>query len=92
MYLSIANWFMFQATDWSTNAAGHKFSHSFGYGLMDASAMVSLARKWFLMPDQGTCFPPSPYDYKEIPAGDFVTIEMEVDCSNVRIMEHVRKS
>ena len=31
-----------RATDWSQNAVGRNFSHSFGYGLMDASCMVSL--------------------------------------------------
>ena len=30
-----------RATDWSHNAVGRNFSHSFGYGLMDASCMVS---------------------------------------------------
>ena len=30
-----------RATDWSHNAVGRNFSHSFGYGIMDASCMVS---------------------------------------------------
>ena len=33
-----------KAPDWTTNAMGRKVSHSYGYGLMDATAMVSLAR------------------------------------------------
>ncbi|XP_065216778.1 furin-like protease 1 isoform X2 [Planococcus citri] len=35
-----------KALDWKTNGAGRKVSHSFGFGLMDAGAMVQLARKW----------------------------------------------
>ena len=35
-----------RATDWSHNAVGRNFSHSFGYGLMDASCMV---RKWIFI-------------------------------------------
>ena len=31
---------------WSINGVGRKFSHKFGYGLMDASAMVDLAQQW----------------------------------------------
>lgn len=30
-------------------------SHSFGYGLMDATAMVRLARKWKTVPAQHVC-------------------------------------
>lgn len=30
-------------------------SHSFGYGLMDASAMVDLAMNWTTVPEQHTC-------------------------------------
>jgi furin len=29
-----------RATDWAVNAMGRNYSHSFGYGLMDASCMV----------------------------------------------------
>lgn len=30
-------------------------SHSFGYGLMDATAMVRLARRWKTIPAQHIC-------------------------------------
>lgn len=30
-------------------------SHSFGYGLMDAGAMVKLSRKWKPVPEQNKC-------------------------------------
>ena len=33
-----------RATDWSVNAMGRNYSHSFGYGVMDASGMVTTAR------------------------------------------------
>ena len=41
-----------KATDWRTNGLGRKVSHSYGYGLMDAMAMVKLARNWTLVPTQ----------------------------------------
>ena len=34
-----------RANDWSQNAVGRNFSHSFGYGLMDAACMVRLLCK-----------------------------------------------
>lgn len=38
--------------EWLVNGVGRKYSHSFGYGLMDAAAMVRLARVWEKVPDQ----------------------------------------
>lgn len=43
------------ASDWQTNGVGRNVSHSFGYGLMDAYAMVQLARKWVTVPEQNKC-------------------------------------
>ena len=34
------------------NALGRSFSHSFGYGIMDATGMVDLALKWTNVPEQ----------------------------------------
>lgn len=34
---------------------GVAVSHSFGYGLMDATAMVQLAKKWQTVPEQHKC-------------------------------------
>lgn len=79
-----------KATDWRTNGMGRKVSHSYGYGLMDTTAMVKQARKWTLLPSQEKCVVSSPYYYKVIPAMGYVTIELDVeDCPNVRSLEHV---
>ena len=40
---------------WSTNGVGRAFSHKFGYGLMDAGRMVSMARAWKSLPQQHIC-------------------------------------
>ncbi|XP_076879104.1 proprotein convertase subtilisin/kexin type 6 [Brachyhypopomus gauderio] len=44
-----------KANDWKTNAAGHKVSHLYGFGLVDAEAMVVEAKKWRSVPPQNTC-------------------------------------
>ena len=37
-----------------TNGAGLKFSHNFGFGAIDAEAMVTRARHWINVPSQET--------------------------------------
>merc|ERR1719204_1387025 len=43
------------ADDWIVNAAGYNLSHAFGFGLMDAGAMVKLALNWKSVPEQMQC-------------------------------------
>lgn len=79
-----------QAPDWKINGVGRMVSHNYGYGLMDAEAMVKLARKWISVPGQQSCEVVSPYYYKVIPAMGYVTIELDVNsCPGVRFLEHV---
>ena len=35
-----------KASDWMKNGVGRWYSHSFGYGIMNAGRMVELAKKW----------------------------------------------
>ncbi|KAI3376782.1 hypothetical protein L3Q82_000381 [Scortum barcoo] len=44
-----------KADDWKTNGAGHRVSHLYGFGLVDAEAMVLEATKWRTVPPQHTC-------------------------------------
>ncbi|XP_076847862.1 furin (paired basic amino acid cleaving enzyme) b isoform X2 [Brachyhypopomus gauderio] len=41
--------------DWRTNGVGRLVSHSYGYGLLDASAMVALAQNWSSVGPQRKC-------------------------------------
>uniref|UniRef100_A0A3Q2T8Q9 Proprotein convertase subtilisin/kexin type 5b n=1 Tax=Fundulus heteroclitus TaxID=8078 RepID=A0A3Q2T8Q9_FUNHE len=43
------------APDWKTNAAGYNVSHLYGFGLMDAEAMVKEAEQWKQVPVQHVC-------------------------------------
>ncbi|XP_043980666.1 furin (paired basic amino acid cleaving enzyme) b [Gambusia affinis] len=43
------------AGDWKTNGVGRIVSHSYGYGLLDAGAMVSLAQNWTTVGPQHQC-------------------------------------
>ncbi|CAB1322955.1 unnamed protein product, partial [Coregonus sp. 'balchen'] len=41
--------------DWRTNGVGRRVSHSYGYGLLDAGAMVALAQNWTSVGPQHQC-------------------------------------
>ena len=74
-----------KSPDWRVNGVGRKVSHSYGYGLMDAEAMVKLARKWISVPDQQYCDISSPYANKVIPGKGNITVELDVSsCQGVR--------
>lgn len=44
-----------KSNDWAKNAAGFRFSHWFGFGLMDANHMIELAQKWKTVPEWKQC-------------------------------------
>uniref|UniRef100_A0A224XK28 furin n=1 Tax=Panstrongylus lignarius TaxID=156445 RepID=A0A224XK28_9HEMI len=80
-----------RAPDWTTNGVGRNVSHSFGYGLMDAAAMVKLARSWPAVPQQHKCEVSAPHIDKVIPAKSYVTLQLNVkECAGVNYLEHVQ--
>jgi len=38
--------------DWATNGAGLRVSSQFGFGALDAEALVTRARRWITVPEQ----------------------------------------
>ena len=44
---------------WVSNGAGFHFNHKFGFGRLDASRMVTLAKSWKNVPKQRKCQGPS---------------------------------
>ncbi|XP_074151098.1 proprotein convertase subtilisin/kexin type 6 isoform X1 [Sminthopsis crassicaudata] len=44
-----------KASDWKVNGAGHKVSHLYGFGLVDAEGIVVEAKKWKAVPSQHMC-------------------------------------
>ncbi|XP_075144791.1 furin-like protease 1 isoform X1 [Haematobia irritans] len=76
---------------WSKNGIGRRVSHSFGYGLMDASAMVKLARRWKTVPEQQRCEINAPHVDKVIPPKSHITLQLSVkNCLNINFLEHVQ--
>lgn len=92
------------APDWRVNGVGREYSHRYGYGLMNAGAMVDAAEKWVNVPPQGRCQRAIVHvgkgtdAYKDITSGDTVIrpqqhpfqLEFEIDCAEqVDRIEHV---
>jgi len=83
-----------RANDWAQNAVGRNYSHSFGYGIMDAACMVKLARVWTPVPEQGKCTvdldkPGSIF----VPGKSSQTSVIHVkSCDDVSFIEHVQAS
>ncbi|XP_074062783.1 proprotein convertase subtilisin/kexin type 5 isoform X2 [Macrotis lagotis] len=83
------------ANDWKTNAAGFKVSHLYGFGLMDAEAMVMEAEKWTTVPQQHVCVESTDRQIKTIrPSSAVRSIYKASGCSDnpnhhVNYLEHV---
>lgn len=78
------------AKDWRTNAMGRNVSHAFGYGLMDAAAMILMAKQWTTVPDQYTCRISAPPMDKPIPARGYIELKLNAQCNNISYLEHVQ--
>ncbi|XP_061658032.1 LOW QUALITY PROTEIN: proprotein convertase subtilisin/kexin type 5-like [Syngnathoides biaculeatus] len=86
------------ASDWQMNGAGHKVSHLYGFGLLDAEGMVLRAKRWRRVPPQSACTVEAPTPLKRIlAAGRPLTSVLETSgCSassrrrrHVAFVEHV---
>lgn len=82
---------------WIVNGVKRKVSHKFGYGLMDAEAMVNLAEKWTPVPPQHICKSQELAEDRVIEStfGQTLQVHMDVNgCANslneVRFLEHVQ--
>jgi subtilisin-like proprotein convertase family protein len=78
------------ATGWYTNAAGLKHHHGFGFGSMDADAMVSLAENWTLVPAAAK-FESDPKLVRGSFNGKTVTSTITIaNAEGVAVLEHVQ--
>lgn len=82
---------------WILNGVKRKVSHKFGYGLMDAGAMVDLAEKWGTVPAQHICKSREINEDRPIEGSVGYTLQVHMDvngCSGtvneVRYLEHVQ--
>lgn len=67
---------------WILNGFKRKVSHKFGYGLMDAGSMVSLAEKWSTVPAQHICKSREINEDRSIEGSVGYTLQTHMDVSN----------
>lgn len=78
------------AKDWRTNALGRNVSHAFGYGLMDAAAMILMAKQWTSVSPSITCEIKSPALDLQIASKKNIELKLGAKCPNIRFLEHVQ--
>nr|KAF6411260.1 proprotein convertase subtilisin/kexin type 6 [Rousettus aegyptiacus] len=84
-----------KANDWTVNGAGHKVSHLYGFGLVDAEALVVEAQKWTAVPAQHVCVAVADKRTRSIPVVQTLrTTALTTACADrsdqrVAYLEHV---
>ncbi|KAH7123892.1 peptidase S8/S53 domain-containing protein [Dendryphion nanum] len=84
-----------QPSDWKKTSLGRMYSHQFGYGKLDAYAIVEAAKTWKLVKPQAWFYSPWMHVKKDIPQGDqglASTFEVTPDMlkqSNFERVEHI---
>ncbi|XP_075251087.1 furin-like protease kpc-1 [Convolutriloba macropyga] len=77
---------------WKKNGVGRLVSHSYGYGLMDAGAMVRMARQWKTVPQQRECVNNIP-TFNPVKIAPHTTHEVKIKSTGcgeqVMYLEHV---
>ncbi|XP_067681531.1 neuroendocrine convertase 2-like [Haliotis asinina] len=81
--------------EWKYNGAGLEFNHLFGYGVLDAAAMVDLAHTWKGLPERFHCTAGSDSTERYFDMSNPIRITIDTDgCagsdSEVNYLEHVQ--
>jgi len=80
---------------WNMNGVGLEFNHLFGFGVLDAGAMVALAKEWKTVPARYHCDAGSALGAKRIPNNKSLFLTIETDScagtdTGVNYLEHVQ--
>jgi len=80
---------------WNMNGVGLEFNHLFGFGVLDAGAMVALAKQWKTVPARYHCEAGSDNTVRAIPTGKSLFLSIDTtSCAGtdteVRYLEHVQ--
>lgn len=80
---------------WQMNGVGLEFNHLFGFGILDAGAMVALAKDWVTVPPRYHCQAAQYTTHHEIKMNATVVLELETDAcegtdTEVNYLEHVQ--
>lgn len=81
--------------NWNMNGVGLEFNHLFGYGVLDAGAMVALARIWKSVPPRFHCEAGSVNEVLSIPSNQSLYMNIESNAckgseTEVNYIEHIQ--
>jgi len=77
--------------DWAVNGVGRNYSHNFGYGIMDATCMVRLAKQWKNVAEQKACKVSAERLDLVIPGRSASKTQLQFKgCTGVQVLEHVQ--
>ena len=85
-----------KAKDWRINGVGLHFSHSYGFGLIDAAHLVEGAKNWKTVPEQSKCVYKQPLTDKKLQylilPGREESFSLDVEntgcMENIKFLEH----
>ncbi|XP_063918835.1 neuroendocrine convertase 2 isoform X1 [Zophobas morio] len=80
---------------WTMNGVGLEFNHLFGFGVLDAGAMVALAKQWKTVPPRFHCEAGSVTEVQKIPSSKALIMKITTNAcqdesTEVRYLEHVQ--
>ncbi|XP_050061119.1 neuroendocrine convertase 2 [Aphis gossypii] len=80
---------------WTMNGVGLEFNHLFGFGVLDAGGMVSLARQWHTVPARYHCQGGSHSKIRKFTSKSGIILKLNTDAcrgtdTHVRYLEHVQ--
>ncbi|XP_308012.6 neuroendocrine convertase 2 [Anopheles gambiae] len=80
---------------WTMNGVGLEFNHLFGFGVLDAGAMVALAKKWRTVPPRYHCEAGAITQMHRIPSSGSLYLPIKTNAckgtdTEVRYLEHVQ--
>lgn len=80
---------------WTMNGVGLEFNHLFGFGVLDAGAIVTLAKKWQTVPPRYHCEAGDVTKLYEIPYEDSLVLSIDTNAckgtdTQVNYLEHVQ--
>ena len=80
-------------SNWQTNGVGLRGSHLFGFGILDAAALVNRARNWVSVPPRENCtmdITSQLKDNRRISHGEPLTVSFNVNVCGLSYLEHVQ--
>lgn len=80
---------------WQYNGAGLEFNHLFGYGVLDAGAMVDMASKWKPLPERFHCTAGSVVEEMSFGTNEPISLTIDTDAcrgteNEVNFLEHLQ--